>query len=71
MPRTRHLGSMAGRPTCRAEPALTLQLINHRNITFRGQLATNVNGEGEKVRLNLAPHGRESVTITARRLLSN
>ena len=57
--------------THRAEPALTVQLINHRKTTFRGQLATNFNGGGEKVRVNLAPQGRESVTITARRLLSN
>ncbi len=57
--------------TYRSEPALTFLLVNNSNTTFRGQLSVKLNYGSDRLQVNLLPLGHETVTMTARRLLSN
>src|SRR5205807_5222923 len=52
-------------------PALTLELINHRNEPFRGNLGVKVNDGSDRMPVNLSALGNDSIRITAARLLSN
>jgi LmbE family N-acetylglucosaminyl deacetylase len=55
----------------RAQTDLVVELRNHHNETFRGQLAVKTNDGSDTLQVNLAPLGTESMRITARRLLAN
>src|SRR5712692_2939742 len=53
------------------ESQVTLQLVNHRNTAFQGYIEVKTNDGGDRLPVNLLPLGRESMRITAPRVLSN